>query len=399
MSAPARDTQFAAFVSAERPLLQRCAFLLVGRRAPAEQLVSATLADLYTHWSRTTPPLTTALRLLCTTNPDGVRLPWSPRARFELVDGVPIGERVAPVVTDLAALPPEQRLVLVLERVALLPSVEIAAVLGVGVDDVLALSRVARSALVARRPGRVDDAALAAELTEAVPAELQARAGEDDLAHGQTLRRRRGLRRSAVVVAVLALLVVGVTQLRPAPRPSATPPPATVTVTPSERPACTPTEADCQASLAREWRASMAEIVISHLDPSGRYFNSSSFYAADENAGLWQSRRGALALEVFRSGGGSTEIYLQIATSRAYATRCGTLTGNACTQVTFMDGNTFTLSQSGDVAVGLEGQYRHRGTEVVTVVARNRGPGRQLDVGSADLVRLLEDDRLRLPDF
>src|SRR4051794_4626466 len=99
MSSSARDAQFAAFVSTERPLLQRCAFLLVGRRAPAEQLVSATLADLYAHWSRATPPLTTALRLLCTTNPDGIRLPWSPRARFELVDAVPTGERVASVVT------------------------------------------------------------------------------------------------------------------------------------------------------------------------------------------------------------------------------------------------------------------------------------------------------------
>jgi len=143
----------------------------------------------------------------------------------------------------------------------------------------------------------------------------------------------------------------------------------------------------------------MAEIVISHLDPAGRYFNSVSFYAADETPDLWQSRRGALALEVFRSGDGSTEVYLQIATSGAYATRCGTLTGNACQEVTFMDGNTYTLSQSGDVSVGLEAQYRHRGTEVITVVARNRGRGRQLDVGSGDLVRLLQDERLRLPDF
>jgi hypothetical protein len=33
------------------------------------------------------------------------------------------------------------------------------------------------------------------------------------------------------------------------------------------------------------------------------------------------------------------------------------------------------------------------------VVARNRGPGRSLDLGSADLIRLLQDDRLRLPEF
>ena len=172
-----------------------------------------------------------------------------------------------------------------------------------------------------------------------------------------------------------------------------------MTVTPSARPACTTTEPDCQASLAREWRASMAEIVISHLDPSGRYFNSSSFYAADQTDGLWQSRQGALALEVFRSGDGATEVYLQIATSRAYATRCGALTGNACTSVTFMDGDRFLLGGSADVSGGLEAQYWPETTQGITVVARNRGPGRQLDVSSADLVRLLHDDRLRLPTF
>ena len=398
MSAAVRDAEFAAFVEAGRPLLQRCAYLLVGRRAPAEELVSATLADLYTHWPRGTAPLTTALRLLCTTDPDGVRLPWSPRARFELVDTVPAAERVAPVVADLAALTAEERLVLVLERVARLPSVEIAAVLRVGVDDVLALSRAAGAAVVARRPERADDAVLADELTQAVPPGLRAPAAADDLAHGHTLRRRRGLRRAAAALAVVVLLVLGVTQLRSPVRPVSAPPPTTVTITPDGHPACSTAEPVCQASLVREWRARTAEVVTNHLDPAGRYFNTSSFYARDQTEGIWQTKQGALAFELSRADG-STEVYLQIATGRAYATRCGTLTGNPCGEVTFMDGNTFTISQSGDVAAGLEVQYRPRGSEVITVVARNRGHGRALDVHSADLIRLLQDEQLRLPTF
>ncbi|HEY0240026.1 MAG TPA: hypothetical protein VGC37_15425, partial [Friedmanniella sp.] len=68
-----------------------------------------------------------------------------------------------------------------------------------------------------------------------------------------------------------------------------------------------------------------------------------------------------------------------------------------CASIRFMDGNRFTLSNGLDTADGLEGQYRPDGREVVTVVAANVGRGATLQITRAQLVQLLQDDRLRLP--
>ncbi|MGI3786044.1 MAG: sigma factor-like helix-turn-helix DNA-binding protein, partial [Janthinobacterium lividum] len=147
MTSLTRDRDYATFVEDERSLLQRCAYLLVGQREAADDLVQATLADLYARWRRVRDPRLVAMRLLHTTDlgelPDS-----SPRARFELVDARPTPEAVDPLVTVLGTLSARQRMVVVLEWVARLPTVEVAAVLDSTVATVSDVARDARSALV-----------------------------------------------------------------------------------------------------------------------------------------------------------------------------------------------------------------------------------------------------------
>ena len=51
---------------------------------------------------------------------------------------------------------------------------------------------------------------------------------------------------------------------------------------------------------------------------------------------------GALAFEMFRLDDGATEVYVQIATSRRTAVRCGETTGRTCHGQTFLDGDPST---------------------------------------------------------
>jgi DNA-directed RNA polymerase specialized sigma24 family protein len=399
-----RDRDYATFVEDRRALLQRCAYLLVGRRDAADQLVQATLADLYARWRHVRDPLLVALRLLYTT--DLGDLPsWTPRARFELLDARKAAvEPVDPMVTLLGGLSARQRMVVVLEWVARVPRVEVAAVLDSSVETVDDVARDARTALVRSAPELADDAALVARLDAAVPPDVRVVRRYDDLRHGQELARRRWLRRTGIVAAALVLLVLVASQLRPvaqspvsAPAPTAPAPTPTVTVTPSPTAPCDRTVVTCQASVARAWRATVYEVVANYLDPEGAYFNASSYYARDETEGLWRTKQGALAMEIFRVGGGSTEVYVQIATSRAYAPRCGEATGNVCSSIRFLDGNRFILSDGLDTNDGLEGQYRPDGDDVITVIVRDVGPGEPKLVDRGQLVRMLQDERLRLP--
>lgn len=403
MTSLTRDRDYATFVDDERSLLQRCAYLLVGQRQAADELVQATLADLYARWRRVRDPRLVALRLLHTTDlgelPDS-----SPRARFELVDTSRTVEAVDPVVTILGTLSARQRMVVVLEWVARVPTIEIAAVLDSSVATVADVARDARASLVRAAPELADDAVLAARLDAAVPHDVRSVRRYDDLTHGRQLVRRRWLRRSGAVAAAAVLLVLVVSQLRPvAQDPGSSPAPApaaaTVTVTPGPTLPCDRAQATCQASLVRAWRATVYEVVADYLDPEGTYFNASSYYARDETDGLWSTKQGALGMEVFRVGGGSTQVTVQIATDRSYAPRCGEATSNDCTSLRFLDGNFYTLSNGLDAADGLEGQYRPEGKDVITVTALNNGRGAELPITREQLVRLLQDERLRLPSL
>ena len=86
--------------------------------------------------------------------------------------------------------------------------------------------------------------------------------------------------------------------------------------------------------------------------PKGDYFSGFG-YRYDErynDPGFWTGQGGALAFEMFRLDAGATTVYLQIATSRPNAVRCGETVGRRCSRQKFLDGNFFNLTNT--VSVG-----------------------------------------------
>src|SRR5829696_4268068 len=164
-----RDEEYAVVVERERPLLQPCAYLLTADEERADRLVQLVLARMYERWDDVRRPRVEALRSLVQTSPHDPLLPWDTGPRIQLIDGGPPPMAAAEIVADLQRLPADQRAVIVLERCAELPSVQIAEVCARTVDEVLVLARQARAALGANHPDRGDDAALAQELREAIP--------------------------------------------------------------------------------------------------------------------------------------------------------------------------------------------------------------------------------------
>ena len=307
----------------------------------------------------------------------------------------------APIVGDLRRLPPVERAVIVLERFLELPVTQIAYVVGRPIDEVVAVSQQARATLVASHPVRSSDQALRGELLAAVPADIGLPTdATTELGRVVRRHRRRRAARAALAVVAAVLLVVGVVQLTPRNTPVASAPLPTASETPSVTIAnCDPANAVCRGQRLIAWRSDMAEIAGSYIDPTGRYFSAVSV-ADDTRAGtqdFWSADGGALAFRMVRPEGGATEVYLQIATSRATAIRCGKTTGNKCISQRFMDGNRFILTTTTTVKAGMEIQYRPLGNEVITAIAYNVGPGRALKVTSPQLMRLVQDPRLRLP--
>jgi hypothetical protein len=402
-----RDEEYAVVVERERPLLQACAYLLTANEERADRLVQLVLARLYERWDDVRRPRVEALHALVQTSPHDPMLPWDTGPRIELVDGGYGLVGVPEIVTDLQRLPLDQRAVIVLERYAELPSVQIAEVCGRTVDDVLVLARHARSALGADHPDRGEDAALAEELREAIPLDLRAAYDSaDDLDHGRHLVGRRRLRRGlAAAVAVVLVLAGAVFLLRdPAPAPVAAPPAPRVASSPTPTPIsvnCDTRDPLCRGEITRRWRAEMALIVGSYLDPAGDYFSGNGFRYDEryEEPGFWTGQGGALAFEMFGWDEGATTVYVQIATSRENAVRCGKTVRRSCSRQKFLDGNSFNLTNTVNVRQGMEVQYRPTGAYVITVIARNTTGGREFEVERGDLLRLVQDPRLRLPEI
>jgi hypothetical protein len=144
----------------------------------------------------------------------------------------------------------------------------------------------------------------------------------------------------------------------------------------------------------------MVDIVTSHLDPTGEYFGGFGYHYDDryDTPGFWYGQGGALAFEMFRLDKGATQVYLQIASSRRFSVRCGATTRQSCSRVKFVDGNFFVLSESTLVQQGIEVQYSPSGKEVITVVARNTQRGQTLNIKRSDLIKLVQDARLHLPE-
>jgi DNA-directed RNA polymerase specialized sigma24 family protein len=394
-----RDVEYAAVVERERPLMQATAYLLTSDPAEAERVVQLVFAELYERRRGTPDPRLKAIRAVVHAARAPVNLPWENRDRFELIDGPRYVPAVEPIVVDLQMLTYEQRVAIVLELYAELPSTRIAEILQLSVGDVLSRAKHARASLAARRRERASDDALVVELEDAIPYHLrEPNANADDLAHGRRLTRRRWIQRgwAALVGVVLVVAAVLLVPTRP-PAPQAAPP---LPIPTSSRQNCDPTIRSCRARTLFKWRSEMAEVAASYVDPRGDYFSGFGIHgdSRSETPGFWSGGGGALAFEMFRLDKGATAVYIQIATSRKSAVRCGATTHQKCLGFRSMDGNSYLMTDSTLADGGIEVQYSPEGDEVITIIARNTQRGRILEISSGDLIKLVQDDRLRLPD-
>jgi DNA-directed RNA polymerase specialized sigma24 family protein len=395
-----RSEEYAAVVERERPLILATAYLVTGDPTQAERVVQLVFAELYGRWPRVLDLRLESLRAAVNAAGAPVDLPWEFRERIELIDGPPPVAAGEPIIADLLTLRFSERVAIVLERYAGLSSVAIAEVMEWPVEHLPSLLLRARAALAAGHPARSSDAALTQELTDAIPYDMrESRGSADDLAHGRRLIRRRWIQRASAALVAAVLIAVAAVLLGPT-RPSPVPPlaPSVPVATPSGQ-ACDTSSATCRAKVLFGWRSEMAAVAASYLDPRGRYFSGFG-YSYDNRydmPGFWDGQGGALAFEMFRLDKGATEIYLQIATSRKYAVRCGFTTHQPCQSIRFLDGNSFLLTETTSVRQGIEVQYSPGGAEVITVVAHNTQRGQVLEIDRGDLIELVQDPRLQLP--
>jgi hypothetical protein len=396
------EVGFATFVAAQRPLLQGIAYLMYGNLDRARAVVDATMARLYDNWPVEEDPRDLALHQVLEARPSQLDVPWIRRNRVELVDTATAGlNPPMRIVADLAGLDVDERRVLILQLVAQIPLPLIPRLVDRTPDEVRELAIRARDRLLAADPDRAREAVLSAQLAEAIPYELRDGAPVDtDISHGKQLIRQRMLRRLAGTMAVV-LVLVGVAIWAPRERLNAsTSPPAPIPapVQTQAGPPCRRSDNNCQVHVLGAWRAEMADLVTSYLDPQGSYFDgvghgSEPFY---ETPSFWEGRGGALGFNLF-SRSGATMIYVQVATDGDQAILCGEMTGQHCVSQRFLDGNRYQLTETTYAAEGLEVQYAPNGTEVVTVVARDSTKGRSLQTSRGDLIKLVQDSHLRLP--
>jgi DNA-directed RNA polymerase specialized sigma24 family protein len=404
-----RDQEYAAVVERERPLMQATAYLLTADSVQAERVVQLVLAQLYRHWPRSPNPHLAAIRAVVHTARVPVNLPWEYRARVELIDGPLAVPAAEPIIADLRMLSDEQRAAVVLDRYAGLTDAQIADILKLQVGDLLSLLRRARGILAAGHPERMSEETLTEELTAAIPYELRESLGSAaDLAHGRRLSRRRWVQRGSAALASVVVVIVAAVLLIPTrpPAPQAAPPQPTPTTISTicgrgydRLDGHDPSSAVCRAKILLKWRSEMAQVATSQLDPQGKYFSGFG-YGYDrryDTPSFWSGQGGALAFEMFRLKKGATEVYLQIATSRKFAVRCGATTHQQCLRFFFMDGNSYLVTDSRLADRGIEVQYSPKGDEVITVVARNTQRGKTLDISTGDLINLVQDERLHLP--
>lgn len=400
-----RDAAFTQFVRDRRPMLVGAAYLMFAQVGRAEDVVQACLAELYRSWPDAGADLQRlALRDILTSEPGRLVLPWQRVARVELLDKeADLTSKPVGIVAELADLSNEARRVIILQRYVGLPSVEVATVLQNDIGRVRALAEEATALLGDSHSGPSDGDELAGRLRAAVPNNALPgdTAALDDLAHGRLLVRRRRLRKLTLAAAVLIAAIVGLAQLSSAVpgREAAVVAPTPVPIsTPTATASCDVQNTGCRVAVLGAWRRQMAGLTSHYLDPEHSYFSGDSRARAnqEDSNGFWSRRGGVLELDMAPRPG-ATEVSLQIATPQKYAVPCGSTTHQACSRVQLMDGNSYTFSETTDVAQGIEIQFSASGDEVITVVARNTSPGRQLDVTLAQLISLVTDPRLRLP--
>lgn len=417
---PAHDAAFLAFVERQRPTLLSCAYLCCGQVVAAQDLVESALARVYLEWEGPKAPHLEALRLVAQPNAAQANLPWRSHQRFQLVDASHHEHQRLPVIVrKLSELPFDARRVLVVSLVAGLTLAETAVVVGANEREVRRLIDLARQRLVAETAAYGSRATLTHALRSAVPSPPHEGEAEPeiDLANGRFLvnaRRRRGLLGVAAGITALVLLATPTFgffdaqffdaqgEVAQQPAPAMTPVSAgPLTGQPAQAAPCDTTEVSCRYRIAKSWRKAMIDVTREYLDPDEAYFSGVS-YSYDEkyeDPGLWNGSGGALGVDIFRLHSGATQIYLQIATSRKFAARCGAQTDHRCVSQRFLDGNRFTLTESSRASEGVEVQFAPEGSQVITVAAWNRGSGEQLPINRGQLMNLLLDPRLRLPQI
>jgi DNA-directed RNA polymerase specialized sigma24 family protein len=396
------EVGFATFVAAQRPLLQGMAYLMYGDVSRARAIVDVTMARLYDNWPVEENPRDIALRQVLDARPSQLDVPWVHSSRVELVDTATPGRNLPMgIVADLAALHVDQRRVLILHHVAQVPLPLMPPLVDRTLDEIRELARSARDQLLAADPDRARSAVLSTQLAEAIPLDLREGSSVDvDITHGKQLIRQRMLRRLAGTLAAV-LVLVGVVIWAPRERLSAStspPAPMPMPVQSQLAPPCGGSDINCQVHVLGTWRAEMADVVASYLDPANNYFDgvghgSEAIY---ETPSFWDGGGGALGFNLF-SRAGATVIYVQVASSYDTAVECGELTGQQCVSHRFMDGNSFTFTDVTYPSEGLEVQFSPNWPQVVTVVARDTSKGRSLDISRGDVMKLLLDSRLQLP--
>ena len=401
MTADRRDAELAGALDRVRPGLQGAAYLLTGDPRNADDILDAVLAELLTR--RTSPPDLRhhALRGLVGDQRPGP-LPDAGRPTVELVDG-PRDAGQPPVVTELARLPPPERAAVILRHYFRLDAAEIADLLGRTPSEASALADRGTSQLQSGQAERSTDDGLADSLVAAIPYDRRtSRGAARDLANARRLqshRRRRGVGLGVAAGLVLLLLV---TQLRPPSAPVEVTGPLPTnpirTSAPPPEPPCDTSDTTCQVELTNAWQTAVAEVVSGYVDPGDAYFDVHRTADGSLNRpGFWVSEGGALAIDLIRRDGGSTQVTVQIATSRRDAVRCGTTTHRTCVSRRFMDGNRFTLTETVRVDEGIEVQHSPEGTQVITAIARNTARGTPLAIGTGELMNIVQDPRMRLP--
>jgi len=157
-----RDNDFAEWMTARQPALQRTAYLLAGDHHTAEDLVATTLAKVYLAWQRINSSDAIdayARRILVNENNSLWRRAWRRRevASSEVPDWIEHHDEydegsAAEIWRLLATLPPRQRSVLVLRYYEQLSEAEIAAALGVAAGTVKSQASRALATLRERVP-------------------------------------------------------------------------------------------------------------------------------------------------------------------------------------------------------------------------------------------------------
>lgn len=160
-----RDEEFTAYLEARQDALLRTAYLLVGDRHQAEDVLQTALAKLYLSWDRVREreALDGYVRRIMVNETTSLwRRPWKRRERA--TDQVPEvgrhqdaydeGERAA-VWSVVQSLPPKARAVVVLRYYEQLSEREAAEVLGVTVGTVKSQTHRAMALLRERTPGHL----------------------------------------------------------------------------------------------------------------------------------------------------------------------------------------------------------------------------------------------------